>query len=203
MASPRRVGATTSKTRVVLLDSVERLMLDQGYAAVTYRNVAAKAGVTSGLVQYYFPTLDELFVAAIRRRSEQNLARLTETLQTHADRPLHVLWDYSRDEANAALTTEFLALGNHRKTIRAEIADVTEQVRRVQLDALTRARAEGRLGETDLPPGAVLFLTTSIPKMLRLEKAVGVSTTHDEVVDAFQHYLDTIEPPAGRPSHSQ
>ena len=73
MASPRRVGAETSKTRDRLLDSVERLMVKDGYAAVTYRAVAAKAGVTSGLVQYYFPALDDLFVAAIRRRSEQNL----------------------------------------------------------------------------------------------------------------------------------
>ena len=55
MASTRRVGAETSKTRDLLLDCVERLMLDTGYAGVSYRAVAAKAGVTAGLVQYYFP----------------------------------------------------------------------------------------------------------------------------------------------------
>lgn len=49
-------------------------MMDKGYAGVTYRAVAARAGVTPGLVQYYFPKLDDVFVAAIRRRSEQNLA---------------------------------------------------------------------------------------------------------------------------------
>ena len=84
MASPRRVGAETSKTRYLLLDCVERLMLETGYAGVTYRALAAKAGVTAGLVQYYFPTLDDLFVAAIRRRSEQNLERLAEALRTNA-----------------------------------------------------------------------------------------------------------------------
>jgi DNA-binding transcriptional regulator YbjK len=42
----RRVGAETSKTRDALLDSVERLMSEEGYASVTYRAVAAKAGVT-------------------------------------------------------------------------------------------------------------------------------------------------------------
>ncbi len=87
MASPRRVGAETSKTRDLLLDCVERLMVDTGYASVTYRAVAAKAEVTPGLVQYYFPTLDDLFVAAIRRRSEQNLERLAEALRTNADAP--------------------------------------------------------------------------------------------------------------------
>ena len=54
MASPtratRRIGAETSKTRDQLLDCVERLMLDKGYAGVSYRAVATSAGVTSGLV---------------------------------------------------------------------------------------------------------------------------------------------------------
>jgi len=80
-ASSRRVGAETSKTRDVLLDSVERLMLKEGYAGVTYRAVAAKAGVTASLVQYYFPTLDDIFIAAIRRSTERNVARLTKALE--------------------------------------------------------------------------------------------------------------------------
>jgi AcrR family transcriptional regulator len=130
MASPRRVGAETSKTRDLLLDCVERLMLAKGYAGVTYRAVAAKADVTPALVQYYFPTLDDLFVAAIRRRSEQNEQRLADTLRAHPDQPLRVLWDYSRDESTAALTTEFLALGNHRPSIRSEIAESTDRCRR-------------------------------------------------------------------------
>ncbi|MBL7502762.1 TetR family transcriptional regulator, partial [Frankia sp. CN7] len=43
MTAPRRVGAQTSKTRATLLDRAERLMLDEGYAAVTYRALAARA----------------------------------------------------------------------------------------------------------------------------------------------------------------
>src|SRR6476620_311952 len=136
MASPRRVGAETSKTRDRLLDAIERLMSDSGYPGVTYRAVAAKAGVAPALVQYYFPTLDDLFTATIRRRSSQNLERLAEALQRNADQPLRVLWEFSREESTSALTTEFLALGNHYKSIRSEIAEATKQVRRLQLEAL-------------------------------------------------------------------
>jgi AcrR family transcriptional regulator len=194
VTSPRRVGAETSKTRDILLDSVERLMLGQGYAAVTYRAVATQAGVTPGLVQYYFPTLDDLFVAAIRRRFEQNVDRLTEVLRAQPDEPLRVLWDYSRDEANAALTTEFLALGNHRKSIRAEIADVTERVRKVQLDAVRATAKTSTLPEMHLSPTALLFLMTGVPKLLSLERGVGVSTAHKQAVEAFERYLDDAEP---------
>lgn len=187
-ASTRRVGAVTSKKRDELLDCVERLMFQEGYAAVTYRAVAAKAGVTAGLVQYYFPTLDDLFIAAIRRRSTQNLERLSAALASRPDEPLQVLWEYSREESTAALTTEFLALGNHRKSIASEIAEVTEEVRRLQLEAMAGVSSpEGAPG--GLSPEALLFLVTGIPKLIRLEKGVGIATTHDEVVRYFESFL--------------
>lgn len=198
MTSPRRVGAETSKTRDLLLDCVERLMRQKGYAGVSYRAVAAEAGVTSGLVQYYFPKLDDLFIAAIRRRSEQNLERLTTLLDAHRDQPLRALWDYSRDEAMAALTTEFLALGNHRPSVRAVIAEVTEDVRRVQLQALEAAHGHRSRSLDGLSPSALLFLVTGIPKLLRLEEGVGVSTAHADVIGELEAAIDSAgAPPAG------
>ena len=124
-ASPRRVGTETSRTRAQLLDCVEQLMLDKGYAAISYRAVAAKADVTAGTVQYYFPTLDDLFVATVRRRSEQGRQRLVEALQDRADQPLRTLWEYTKDETTSALVLEFMALANHRRSIRNEITDAT------------------------------------------------------------------------------
>lgn len=194
MASPRRVGTETSKTRDVILNCVERLMLEAGYASVTYRAIAAKAGVTPGLVQYYFPTQDEVFVAAIRRRSQQNLEKLAEALRARPGQPLHVLWEYSRDESAAALTTEFLALGNHRKSIRAEITEWTERVRRLQIDALDEAIRERPVTLGPLSQGTLLFLVTGIPKLIRLEEGVGIASAHAEVVKEFQEFLDSVEP---------
>ncbi len=197
MKSSPRVGAETSKTRDLLLDCVERLMAKEGYAAVTYRAVARKAGVTSGLVQYYFPTLDGIFVAAIRRRSAQNLERLAAALSAHPNQPLRVLWEYSREESTAALTSEFLALGNHRKSINAEIAEVTSQVRRLQVEALRSSSISKSATIKDLPPEALLFLLTGIPKLVRLEVGVGIVDAHDEVVAALERFLDTVEPSDG------
>ena len=193
----RRVGAETSKTRDTLLNAVERLMSTKGYAAVTYRAVAAEAGVTSGLVQYYFPTLDDIFVSAIRRRGQQNVDRLAAALQERAHEPLRVLWEYSREESTASLTVEFLALGNHRKSIRSEIAEVTEQVRRLQLEALRNRFGTDGPSLGPFSSDALAFLLAGTPKLLRLEEGVGVTTTHDEVVDAFEAYLDSVEPRSG------
>jgi len=173
-------------------------MLSDGYASVTYRAVAAKAEVTSGLVQYYFPTLDDVFLAAIRRRSGQNLERLTSALQARPDEPLRVLWEYSQDESTAALTTEFLALGNHRKSIRSEIARVSEQVRELQLDALANRSQTGKTALDGLTPGALLLLITGIPRLVRLEEGVGLTTAHADILEFLEHYLDDAEPRLGK-----
>ena len=196
--SRRRVGAETSKTRDVLLDCVEKMMLDEGYASVTYRALAAKADVTPSLVQYYFPGLDDIFIAAIRRYSERNLDYLRKVLEKRADDPLRALWEYSWDEATGALMTEFMALGNHRKSIRAEIAAVTESVRKLQLDALIAKFGEDARPWGDLSLPALQLLISSLPKFLNLEKGVGVETAHAELTETFEHYLDSIEPPAKR-----
>jgi len=197
-ASSRRVGAETSKTRDTLLDAVETLMVEEGYASVTYRVLAAKAGVTPSLVQYYFPSVDDIFIAAIRRYAERNLALLTDALAARVDDPLSAVWEYSWDEATGVLMTEFMALGNHRKTIRAEIATVTEKVRKLQLDALrTKYGKDGRpFGDLSLP--AVQLLMSGLPKLINLEEGIGVKSAHKEVVDMFESYLDSVEPQAGK-----
>jgi TetR/AcrR family transcriptional repressor of nem operon len=196
----RRVGTETSKTREALLDQVEKMMLAEGYASVSYRALATAAGVTPSLVQYYFPTLDDIFVAAIRRYSERNLGLLSKALESRADDPLKALWQFSQGEATGALITEFMALGNHRKSIRSEIAEVTERVRTMQLDALVaKFGADARPGgQFSLP--ALQLLISGIPKLLSLEEGIGVKTAHDEVTKAFEQYLDSIEPPAA-PKH--
>ncbi|MFI7530225.1 TetR/AcrR family transcriptional regulator [Nocardia salmonicida] len=192
--SPRRVGAETSKTRDTLLDCVERMVFEQGYASVTYRALATKAGVTSSLVQYYFPTLDDIFLSAISRYAGRNLEVLTETLRSRPDYPLRALWEYSWDEATGALMTEFTALGNHRQAIRARMAEVTNQVRTLQLDALAAKYGANARLEGDMSLGAALLLITGLPKLLNLEESIGVDTAHADLISTLERLLDTIEP---------
>ena len=50
MTSSRRIGAPDAKNRVVLLDAAEQMLLEEGYAAVTSRRVAHRAGLKPQLV---------------------------------------------------------------------------------------------------------------------------------------------------------
>ncbi len=66
-----RVGREA--TREALIEATAQIMLDEGYAAATSRRVAGKAGVKPALVHYYFPSMDDLFVAVLRDKAEDNL----------------------------------------------------------------------------------------------------------------------------------
>src|SRR5215471_3761473 len=109
-------------------------MRSEGYAAVTSRRVADEAGLKPPLVHYYFRTMDDLFLAVYRRRAEQSLERHASALASV--RPLRALWALSTDPRGTVFTMEFVALANHRKEIRTQIAHHAERFRQMQLDAI-------------------------------------------------------------------
>ena len=192
MTQARRIGTTTSKTRARLLDVTESIMLEEGYAAVSSRSVAARADVKAPLVHYYFPTLDDLFVAVFRRRSERSIERLTADLE--AGPPLRVIWEYASNQTGNALTAEFVALANHRKAIQAEIAEVALRLRRIQTAALKDALDQYGVDTDRFPPVAVVVLMAAIPRVMVSEDSLGMSTGHPEVRALVEHYLDLYEP---------
>ena len=98
------------------------------------------------------------------------------------------------------MMTEFMALGNHRKSIRAEIAAVTEGVRKVQLDALVAKFGKNARPGRPVSLPALQLLISGLPKFLNLEEGIGVKSAHKEVTVAFEQYFDIVEQPA-KPKH--
>ncbi|MFF3373964.1 TetR/AcrR family transcriptional regulator [Streptomyces sp. NPDC002680] len=197
MTAPRRMGTESSKTRRQLLDVTERLMLREGYASVGIRRVAREAEVAPALVLYYFRTLDDLLLAVLRRRAEEELETSARVLDS--PQPLRALWDMS-SQPGAALTSEFMALANHRKAIRAELAEHAERYRRLQVEILTRKAAEECLPLPDVPPVALLVLTTALARVLVIERGLGMTGGHAETEALVEQLLQRFEgtPAPGR-----
>jgi TetR/AcrR family transcriptional regulator len=189
---PRRIGAADSKTRAQLLDAAEQLLLDEGYAAVTSRRVGARAGLKPQLVHYYFRTMDDLFLEVFRRRADENLAYFERAVSEEVS--LRTLWRLNADPRGAAFMTEFVALANHRKTIRAEIARYAERSRAAQLAALTAALEADGITAEQLPPTAALLLMTGLTQVLSLERVLGVTAGHGATVAFVQSVIDRLEP---------
>lgn len=180
------MGSENSETRHLLIDITERLMVEEGYAAVGVRRVAREAGVTPALVLYYFRTLDDLFLAVMRRGLEAELERQTSILKS--DDPMRALWALS-GHPGTTLITEFMALANHRKAIRAEVIDNAVRLREAQLQSLTQAVEDGRLDLSGTSPMAVLVLTTAVSRVLVTEEAMGLTYGHAETVALIERLL--------------
>lgn len=191
MAPGRRIGAESSATRAVLLDATQHLMLEEGYAAVSSRRVAAAAGVKPALVHYYFRTMDDLFLAVFRRGAEKNLERQARALASR--QPLRAQWAVSREPAGTALMMEFAALANHRKAIRAEIASYGDRFRRMQLDALSSLLDRSGIDADACPPVVLAVLMTSIAQLLVMEAALGLTTGHAETLAFVERSLRQLE----------
>ncbi len=191
--SARRIGTKDSKTRAQLLDAAEQLLIEEGYAAVTSRQLAAAAGLKPQLVHYYFRTMDDLFVEVFQRQAEANITRFEEAVAEGVS--LRTLWRMNNNARAAALTIEFVALANHRKTIRAEIGRYAERFRAAQLDAIARALDNAGISHDQVPPYVALLLMEGLAQVLGLEQMIDVTSGHDETVAFVEKKLAELDSP--------
>ena len=191
MAPTRPKVADEPDARTALLDAVERLMLAEGYAAVTSRRVAAEAGVNPGLVYYYFGPMDNLFVEVFRRSAARMLGRQAEALAS--EQPLWALWDLIRDQTNSALNLEFLALGNHRKAVMEEMKDFSVRFRRVQFDGLSSVLASYDVDTEAWPPEAVMLFMDGVARFMGEERAYDLNLGHDQAIGVVERLIGQFE----------
>jgi AcrR family transcriptional regulator len=166
-------------------------MVAEGYAAVTTRRVASMVGLTAALVHYYFPTTEDLLVAAYRRASERLDERVNRALQS--DRPVHTLWNLLTDPGHMALGAEFMALANHRKVIRMEIAQSDERRRRFVAGTFAEILRDAGIDEKSCPPVCAATLIEGMGRSLVVENVMGIGCGHSETKIFIERILNQIE----------
>jgi len=190
MRAGRRIGRDSASTRQAILEATEQLMREEGYAAVSSRRVADRAGLKSQLVHYHFGTMDELFLAVYRRAEEDYLAQLLQALT--APQPISRLWKFSR-EADTGLVAEFIALAIHRKAVRDEIARSNDRVRAIQSAVLSKALTQAGISAEDLPAEVLAFLIAALSRTLVTETALGASAGHSALLAFVERRLLELE----------
>ncbi len=200
MKAKRKGPVDNSSTREALIDATEQLIREEGYAAVSTRRIAAKAGVKGPLIHYYFNTIDDLYLAVFRRIADQGLRRLEVVMAS--EQPLRALWEHAKSRAIAELTIEFIALAHRRNTIRAEIVQYAIKARNLQIAGITRY-FESRGIDPPIPVASVPAFMNSISFMLTLDTSIGISLGHAETVAVMESCLLSLEGPAGDPALRQ
>jgi AcrR family transcriptional regulator len=192
MATKRRIGLESSSSRAALMDGVEAVLRDDGYAALSARSVAERAGLKHQLVYYYFPTMDDLLMATYRRHTDRVLARIEAA--SRESRPLHAIWHVYSNPIDARLNMEFLVMANHSDAIRAATIAIGEESRRVGLDRIARLLERTDLDKSVFGPLAVTMVIAAIGSIVGLESALGIAGGHAETRALVEHCLQELEP---------
>jgi AcrR family transcriptional regulator len=125
---------------------------NRGAAASTFDHVAQAAGVSRGLLHYYFQTKERLLVEVVRHDCDIRLARLEEQLAGAASvdalvavlvSHLEALLYEDRDPATYALLFEMFTASRHNAELRREMAALYRQVRGHVAEVLAAKEREG------------------------------------------------------------
>lgn len=191
MASRRQVATPDAKTRIVILDAAELLMLEEGWAAVTSRRVAERANLGSQLVHYHFGTMDDLLRAVFQRQAEHGAKAHADALAS--DQPLWALWRMIYDAPFSKWTVEVLGLASHRPLLAAELRHYADTFRREQAEIFAAILRRYGVDEQRVPPMAVAFLLTVVPGVLFMETQLNITTGHTEIIEFVERCLREVE----------
>ena len=150
------------------------------------------AGLKQQLVYYYFRTMDELVLAAFKRRTAMSMERFEMVLAS--ERPLHSLSDMIFNSTHARLTMEYMSLALRKQALRDEVVRFTEDNRRMQ-DAVM-ARLLDRHGDRFdmLTPPMLTVMISAAARMLYMEHELGIDAGHADVRALFKWAMDLLEP---------
>jgi AcrR family transcriptional regulator len=126
-AAPRALRgprADGESTRTLILEATRRRLIEQGYANLSVRDIAADAGVNHALINYHFHGKQQLVLAVLDAANARLLER--QTRMYGAEAPLSAKWEqacefYEEDLASGFVTLvmELMAASFHDETLRA------------------------------------------------------------------------------------
>ena len=188
MAIDRRMGVEGSATWSLLLDAAERLILEEGYAAVTSRQLGKEAGLSPQIAYFYFRTMDDLFEALFTRLAEGLLTTLDAAAKT--DEPILAMWNASCDPSQSVLMVELTSLSNHRKGLQQKIAEFGREYNRRQVAIIKNVIDKEGLETINVPAEAIASILENLARALAYGKAYNIAS-HDQARNVVTDFLKT------------
>jgi AcrR family transcriptional regulator len=145
--APRRLDGDKARR---IIEAMRASVGSRGAAASTFDHVAREAGVSRGLLHYYFGSKERLLVEVVRHDCDLRIEALDQHLAA-----AHSLDDVvaalvaqleafvEDDEGSQAVVYELLSASRHSEEIRAELAELYRRWRAHLADALRAKEREG------------------------------------------------------------
>jgi AcrR family transcriptional regulator len=174
--APRRLEGDKARR---IIAAMRTSVSTRGAAGSTFDHVAREAGVSLGLLHYYFGSKERLLVEVVRHDCEVRIDTMDRRLAQAGslDELIQALVvgleEFIEDEpASQALTYEMLSASRHSEEIRVELAELYRRWRAHLAEGLRRKEREGviRLSAEPEAVASVLFA---------LGDGLGIQVTSD------------------------
>ncbi|HMC06851.1 MAG TPA: helix-turn-helix domain-containing protein [Solirubrobacterales bacterium] len=144
--APRLTGEKAQR----IVDAMRSCVAARGIAGATFDHVSREAGVSRGLLHYYFRTKEQLLIEVLRRDAETRIYGLDEPLLRAAtvDEVLEVLVAGAEEVLRSdpgfyVILFELFTAGRQNPEIRVELAALYARSRVHLAEILDRKHAEG------------------------------------------------------------
>jgi AcrR family transcriptional regulator len=160
--APRRLEGDKAQR---IIEAMRASVGRRGAAGSTFDHVAREAGVSRGLLHYYFGSKERLLVEVVRHDCEARIEALDERLaeadsvEAIVQALLSQLEAFVEDDPATAVIYEMLSASRHSEEIRSELAELYRRWRAHLADALRAKERQGvvRLEADPEAVASVLF----------------------------------------------
>jgi AcrR family transcriptional regulator len=180
------------------LDAAERLLIREGAAGISTRQLARESGQNHGLVHYYFGSVDELLLQTLERFTARILQRQRAMYET--DEPFIEKWRTAMafiDEDLASgypkIWAELQALAWNKPELRERLQGVTDSWRTVLRDALAEAIEEYDLDDSPFSAESWAALVSQFNQGLLFERLLGFNRGHEALLASIDAWLSSLE----------
>jgi AcrR family transcriptional regulator len=150
MAAPQRTLAGEKSQRII--EAMRESVAEVGIAGSTFDRVSRKAGVSRGLLHYYFGTKERLLVEVIRRDTEIRVEALGAAVRDaeSVDGVIVALFDtfartLAAETGYVYLVSELFVAGRHNAEIRDELGRLYGTARSELAEVLREKERQGAL----------------------------------------------------------
>jgi AcrR family transcriptional regulator len=147
VAEPKRLEGEKARR---IIEAMRTSVGTRGAAGSTFDHVAREAGVSRGLLHYYFGTKEQLLVEVVRHDCEVRIAAMDERIararsvdEIIAALVLGLEEFIEGEPASPAVIYELLSASRHSDDIRAELAELYRRWRADLADALRVKERQG------------------------------------------------------------
>jgi AcrR family transcriptional regulator len=196
-AADRRELTGEKASRIV--EAMRSSVARRGISGSTFEHVAREAGVSRGLLHYYFGTKEALLVEVVRRDTEHRIARLDEPLGKagSADEILQILVADLEDSIQNepgfwVLIFELFTAGRRNPEIQREVGELFKRTRDHVAEIFRAKEREGVLSpRADID--AVVGFLFAVADGLALQILSDPERDHTDVIvastEAARHLL--------------